>query len=150
MFRSMKSFSTRNIGAAFTGDSRNRSIQLPGVIKQLVIILVMLAALTALTHGLLVAFSPACSTDQASQQATAIAKGQIVEKVECLDDSSQSYELYLPSNYTPERKWPILYALDPGARGKIPVEHFKEAAEKYGWILAGSNKRSGGEEQWKK
>jgi hypothetical protein len=36
------------------------------------------------------------------------------------------------------------YAFDPGARGKLPVERFKEAAEKYGWILAGSNNSRNG------
>src|SRR5689334_17974661 len=67
-----------------------------------------------------------------------IAKGQVIESVTCANPA-QSYALYLPSNYDPARKWPILYAFDPGARGKIPVERFKEAAEKFGWIIAGSN-----------
>ena len=90
---------------------------------------------------LLVSLSP---PSQATQQTNAIPKNQVVEKLECLNDSLQSYALYLPANYTPDRKWPILYALDPGARGKTPVEHFKEAAEKYGWILAGSNNSRNG------
>ena len=90
---------------------------------------------------LLVSLSP---PSQATQQTNAIPKNQIVKKLECLNDSSQSYALYLPSNYTPDRKWPILYALDPGVRGKTPVERFKEAAEKYGWILAGSNNSRNG------
>ena len=68
-----------------------------------------------------------------------IPKGQIVEKVICTGDASQNYALYLPSNYDPARKWPILYAFDPGARGRVPVERFREAAEKFGWIVVGSN-----------
>src|SRR6185503_7366258 len=73
-----------------------------------------------------------------------IPRGQIVERVEALNDSSQSYALYLPSNYTPNRKWPVLYAFDPGARGRVPVERFKEAAERYGWIVIGSNNSRNG------
>src|ERR1044071_3248348 len=65
-------------------------------------------------------------------QTESIPKGQIVEKIQALNDASQSYALYLPSNYTPNRKWPVLNAFDPGARGPAPVERFKEAAEKYG------------------
>lgn len=65
--------------------------------------------------------------------------GQVVEKVACAQDPNQTYALYLPSTYLSTRKWPILYALDPGARGKVPVERFKEAAEKFGWIIVGSN-----------
>lgn len=77
-------------------------------------------------------------------QAAQLPKGQIIEKVVCADIAAQSYALYLPSNYSPARQWPILYAFDPGARGKVPLEHFKEAAEKYGWIVVGSNNSRNG------
>ena len=77
-------------------------------------------------------------------QTDPIPKGQIVERVEALNDPSETYALYLPSNYTPDRKWPVLYAFDPGARGRVPVERFKEAAEKYGWIVLGSNNSRNG------
>src|SRR5690349_8345514 len=80
----------------------------------------------------------------AHAQTDSIPRGQIVERIEALSDSSQSYALYLPSNYTPNRKWPVLYAFDPGARGRVPVERFKEAAEKYGWIVLGSNNSRNG------
>jgi len=83
-------------------------------------------------------------TAHASTQTDSIPKGQIVERIAALEDSSQSYALYLPSNYTPDRKWPVLYAFDPGARGRVPVERFKEAAEKYGWIVLGSNNSRNG------
>ena len=66
-------------------------------------------------------------------------KGQIVAKVTCTQAPTQSYALYLPSNYDAARRWPILYAFDPGARGQVPVDRFQEAAEKFGWIIAGSN-----------
>ena len=84
------------------------------------------------------------STAHAITQTGSIPRAQIVERIEALSDSSQSYALYLPSNYTPDRKWPVLYAFDPGARGRVPVERFKEAAEKYGWIVLGSNNSRNG------
>jgi dienelactone hydrolase len=59
--------------------------------------------------------------------------------VRCREDNAQSYALYLPAGYDPARTWPILYCFDPGARGRIPVERFQAAAEKYGYIIAGSN-----------
>jgi len=76
--------------------------------------------------------------------ATELPQGQIIERVMCEADANQTYALYLPSNYTPEKKWPILYAFDAGARGHLPVERFKEAAEKYGYIVAGSNNSRNG------
>ena len=73
-----------------------------------------------------------------------IVRGRIVEKLVCKADAKQSYALYLPSGYTPEKRWPVLYAFSPDAQGKIPVERFQEAAEKYGWIVAASlNSKNG-------
>jgi len=71
-------------------------------------------------------------------------KGRVIEKVVCQYDRSQSYTLFLPTAYSPEKQWPIIYAFDPGARGNIPVELFQEAAEKYGYIIAGSNNSQNG------
>ena len=73
-----------------------------------------------------------------------LARGTVIEKVVCRADAGQSYALFLPSTYSPARKWPILYALDPGARGRLPVERFREAAERYGYIVAGSNNSRNG------
>jgi len=33
----------------------------------------------------------------------------------------------------------VIFAMDPGARGRIPVTQFQVAAEAYGYIVAGSN-----------
>ena len=35
-------------------------------------------------------------------------------------DESQSYALYLPKAYTPEKKWPILHGFSPAGRGTDP------------------------------
>ena len=72
------------------------------------------------------------------------APGTIVEKVVCQADPGQSYALYLPPGYPGDKKWPIIYALDAGARGALPLHHFKPAAEKYGYIVVGSNNARNG------
>ena len=73
-----------------------------------------------------------------------IREGEAYEKILCQDDPSESYSLYLPAGYSPDKKWPILYAYDPGAQGKIPVERYKAIAERYGYIVAGSNNAQNG------
>lgn len=65
--------------------------------------------------------------------------GRIIERVVCKNNPDQSYALYVPSNYSSTRKWALLAAFDPAARGFIPVERFKEAADRYGYIVCGSN-----------
>ncbi len=75
---------------------------------------------------------------------TSFARGEIIDNVVCKHDSKQSYTLYLPKNYSADKKWPILFAFDPGARAKLPLELFKTAAEKYGYIVVCSkNSRNG-------
>jgi dienelactone hydrolase len=67
-----------------------------------------------------------------------VSRGQIVD-VTCASDATQSYALYLPSTYTAAKRWPVIYFFDPGGRGRRPVELYKDIAETYGFILAGSN-----------
>ena len=59
--------------------------------------------------------------------------------VTALADPSSSYALYLPSAYSPAKRWPLLLVFDPFARGEVSVKLFHEAAEKYGFIVVGSN-----------
>jgi lysophospholipase L1-like esterase len=70
--------------------------------------------------------------------------GQILETVTTLGDASQSYALYLPSTYTTDRTWPILVGFHPGARGRAIVDTYRAAAERYGFIVAGSNNSRNG------
>jgi predicted esterase len=90
---------------------------------------------------------PSLAALRSNHQPQEIPKGQVIEKIDCAGAPDQTYALYLPTSYSPERKWPVLYAFDPGARGKIPVERFKEAAERFGWIVAGSNNSRNGPPQ---
>ncbi|HEY0077210.1 MAG TPA: tetratricopeptide repeat protein [Pyrinomonadaceae bacterium] len=88
--------------------------------------------------------SPASTPAIRADDAQELPRGRIVERVAVRENPSQSYALYLPSGYTPEKRWPILYCFDPAARGALPVELFRAAAERYGWIVAGSNNSRNG------
>lgn len=59
--------------------------------------------------------------------------------VTCAADASQTYALYLPSSYSAAKQWPIIYFFDPAGHGKRPLDLYKDIAENYGVILAGSN-----------
>ena len=73
--------------------------------------------------------------------------GKIIDHVVCIKNSEQAYALYLPSHYSPEHTWPVVFAFDPGARGRVPVELMNDAAEKHGFIVLGSNNSRNG--SWK-
>jgi dienelactone hydrolase len=85
----------------------------------------------------IVFFSLAASAQSQKNDALPI-PGRIADVI-CSADSTQSYALYLPSKYTVDKRWPMIYFFDPGGRGRRPVEMYKELAEAYGFIFAGSN-----------
>lgn len=65
-------------------------------------------------------------------------RGQVVPRVACAASPAFSYALYLPSNYTQARKWPVMFCYDPAGAGERPVHLLQKAAEAYGVILMGS------------
>lgn len=73
-------------------------------------------------------------------------KGRVLEKVPVARDPAQHYALYLPNSYTPAQTYPVLYCFDAGGRGALPVTRFSDAAEKYGYIVVGSNNMRNGPE----
>jgi dienelactone hydrolase len=70
---------------------------------------------------------------------TRIAKGEIADHVQSAYDPNQTHCIYVPSNYSPDKKWPILFCYDPRGKGQVPVELFREGAERLGWIIFSSN-----------
>lgn len=97
--------------------------------------------LAAITLCLFVTSASVCA---AAAEGEALPRGEVLEGVILRSDSSQSYALYLPSAYAPERKWPVLVCFDPLARGRVPVERFRKAAEAHGFVVLGSNNSRNG------
>jgi poly(3-hydroxybutyrate) depolymerase len=82
-----------------------------------------------------------------SGSALDLPRGEIIDDVVCVDDPVQRYSLYLPSTFTPDRAWPVILAFDAGGRGRRGVERYQAGAERYGYIVAGSNNSRNG--PWK-
>jgi hypothetical protein len=101
-----------------------------------------------LTLVLALAGAPAGSAGEgpARGEAPGFETGKLIPSVVTAHDPGQSYALYLPKKYDPRRKWPILYGFSPYGRGtgNVPVKLFQQAAEKYGWIVVGSNNSRNG------
>lgn len=89
-----------------------------------------------LTFALVLVAAPVIAQD--------LPRGRIIDAVVCAGDPTQTYALYLPSNYTPDRPWPLLMGFNGGARGRAMVETYQAAAEQYGYIVVGSNNSRNG------
>lgn len=74
----------------------------------------------------------------AAQAAPSPPTGQVLERVACQRDPSQTYALYLPRTYNLDRRWPTLLVMDPRGRAVTALELFREAAERHGWIVLSS------------
>jgi tetratricopeptide (TPR) repeat protein len=67
------------------------------------------------------------------------AVGEMVQNIACQSDSSQTYTLYIPSTYTGSSRHPLLLVFDPRGRSLFAAELYREAAERYGWIIVSSD-----------
>jgi predicted esterase len=77
-----------------------------------------------------------------------VSGGRIIERLTSTGDTSQAYALYLPSGYSRERRWPIVFVLDPRGRALLALDLFRDAASRLGWIVMSSyNTRSDGPPQ---
>lgn len=70
--------------------------------------------------------------------------GKIKDKVLCDTDASLSYCLYLPSNYSSEQKFPVIFIFDAHGDGSLPVKKYSGLAEEFGYILVASNNSKNG------
>ncbi len=70
--------------------------------------------------------------------------GTSSNRVVCARKPEQTYALYVPSRYDANKRWPIIYIFDPAARGNIPLELMKDAAERHGFLVAASNNSRNG------
>ena len=64
--------------------------------------------------------------------------GRIIRRLVSSADTTQRYALYLPSSFTRNRQWPVLFLLDPRGRALIPLQRFRPAAERLGYMVISS------------
>jgi len=97
--------------------------------------IIPLRTAAAAAIAIAIALSPA---PLRAQQAAAFTPGRVTERVASRAEPERSYALYLPAAYTADRTWPVLLLMDPRGRAMVPMELFREAAERHGWVLMSS------------
>ncbi len=68
----------------------------------------------------------------------------LMTRVTILDDTSQSYAVFIPRKKDAGGVLPVVFFFDAHARGALPVKRYRALAEQYGFILAGSNNSKNG------
>ena len=71
-------------------------------------------------------------------------KSVVIDTIWIDKNPGESFSLYLPQQYEPEKLSPVIFIFEPMARGKIGIQPFISAAEQYGYILICSNDSKNG------
>ncbi|MFA6923380.1 MAG: hypothetical protein WC223_03910 [Bacteroidales bacterium] len=69
--------------------------------------------------------------------------GKVTNQI-AAENNSVTYALYMPTNIDKSIPLPVIFLFDPQGRGNFPVSKYKDLAEKYGYILVGSNNSQNG------
>jgi hypothetical protein len=70
--------------------------------------------------------------------------GQLTLHLQCRNDTTEQYAIYLPSQYSESDSWPIIFVFDPVARAELAAETFRESAESLGYIVMVSHSARNG------
>jgi len=71
------------------------------------------------------------------------AQGKVVDPVACKADPTQSYAFYVPAK-AGTSALPVIYFFDPHGSGALPLNKYRLLADRYGFILVGSNNSRNG------
>jgi len=71
-------------------------------------------------------------------------RGAILDSIWLDNKLGESFSLYLPTQYEPEKASPAIFIFEPMARGKVGIQPFIKTAEQYGFILICSNDSKNG------
>ncbi|SDS04502.1 hypothetical protein [Gramella sp. MAR_2010_147] len=68
-----------------------------------------------------------------------IIKGGVTDSLPIPSSGTDTYAIYTPSDYTPEKEWPVIFVFDPKGRGATTANLFRAAAEDQKYLIASSN-----------
>lgn len=70
--------------------------------------------------------------------------GKVYKNIRGLNDSMLNYSAYFPKKFDGKTSLPVLFLLDPHAEGYTPVSMYQSLADKYNYLLIGSNNSQNG------
>lgn len=70
-------------------------------------------------------------------QSISLKRGVITDSIQVTE--KESYAIFIPSGFSIDKKWPVVFVSDMEGKGKQVISMFQEAAENQGYVLIGSN-----------
>ncbi len=80
-----------------------------------------------------------CTVISSTAQEIILKRGIITDFIKVSDSTSETYSIYLPTNFDMKVQWPIVFVFDMHGHGRQAISMFAQAAEQQGYILASSN-----------
>jgi predicted esterase len=71
-------------------------------------------------------------------------RATVIPSISCQKDTSITYALYLPKTLSASHTNPVILAFDPHGCGSLPLQLYQDLAEKYRFIMIGSNNSKNG------
>lgn len=78
--------------------------------------------------------------------AAAVIEAGTIGEVSCTQNPAVSYSVYFPSNAVPDSVYPVVMFFAPDGKGVKPLQMYKSIADKWNFILVGSNSNKNGME----
>ena len=68
-----------------------------------------------------------------------LVKGAITDDIVVNDSLSETFAIYLPTNFDIAKAWPVVFVFDMEGKSKQAISMLKDAADQEGYVIAGSN-----------
>lgn len=81
-----------------------------------------------------------------TEEAVAVIEAGSIGEVSCKQNSAVSYSVYIPANAVPDSVYPVVMFFAPDGKGVKPLQLYKSIADKWNFILVGSNSNKNGME----
>lgn len=75
-----------------------------------------------------------------------LSNAQLLDAVK-ISNSSDTYAVYLPEQYSEDKKWPVIMVFSPVGDAVEAVKRFQESADRYGYVIASPDEVKNGNYQ---
>lgn len=72
-------------------------------------------------------------------QEISLRRGAVTDDISVNDSIPETFAIFLPTSYSNEKAWPVIFVFDPEGRGKSVAQLFRQPGEEQGYVIVASN-----------